>query len=214
MNEKYLKKAFALFSVMLVLSSCVTQKYQQPGIAVEGPLYRDTSAVSVSTGSDTLPINDTVSIASLPYTELFTDTVLQNLIAEGIRENLDVKTAVQRINEAMASFRQSKAAFWPGLDANALVTRNKQSIAALNLPPDLIGTYPLTTMNYQLGLSTSWEADIWGKLQSVKRASFATLLQTEAAKRAVQTQLVANIAGYYYQLLSLDQQLQITEHKH
>lgn len=211
MNEKYLNKAFALFSVMLLLSSCVTQKYQQPGMAVEGPLYRDTLTVSISTGSDTLPGNDTVSIANLRYTKLFTDTVLQNLISEGIRENLDLKTAVERMNEAMASFRQSKAAFWPSLDANALVTRNKQSIAALNLPPDLIGTFPLTTMNYQLGLSTSWEADIWGKLQSAKRASFAAWLQTEAAKRAVQTQLVANIASYYYQLLSLDQQLQITE---
>src|SRR5678815_592772 len=148
MNEKYLRKIYALLSVMLALSSCITQKYQQPGIAVEGPLYRDTVINNIAVTGNASFANDTVSIAELPYTQLFKDTVLQNLIAEGIRENLDLKTALQRINEAYAGLQQSKAAFWPGLDAGANVTRNKQSIAALNLPPDLIGTFPLTTMNY------------------------------------------------------------------
>jgi NodT family efflux transporter outer membrane factor (OMF) lipoprotein len=59
-------------------------------------------------------------------------------------------------------------------------------------------------------LSTSWEADIWGKLSSAKRSAYATLLQTDAAKRAVQTQLIANIANTYYNLLALDKQLAIT----
>src|SRR3954468_23572040 len=156
MTEKCFKKQYIVLALILVLTSCVTQKYQSPGMAVEGTLYRDTVT------NNTLNI-DSTSIANLPYTELFTDTVLQNLLAEGIRENLDLKTAVQRINEALASFRQSKANFWPSLDANANVTRNKQSIASLNLPPDLVGTFPLSVTTYQLSLSTSWEADVWGK---------------------------------------------------
>ena len=52
---------------------------------------------------------------------------------------------------------------------------------------------------------------MWGKLASAKRAAFANLLQSDAAKRAVQTEVIASIASYYYQLLSLDQQLAITE---
>lgn len=107
--------------------------------------------------------------------------MLQHLIDEGIHENLDLKTAAERMNEAQASFRQSKAAFLPSLDANAAATRNKQSIAALNLPPDFIGTFPLVTMNYQLSLSSSWEADIWGKLRSAKKAALANLSKSEAA---------------------------------
>ena len=195
----------------MILASCVTQKYQQPGMAVQGQLYRDTISGSNSTINDTLNPADTSSIAALPYTQLFADTVLQNLIAEGIGENLDLKIAVQRINEAYAGFRQSKVAFYPGLDANAAYTRNKQSVASLNFPPDIANSFQLTTSTYQLYLSTSWEADIWGKLKSAKKAAFANWLQSEAARRAVQTQVVANIASYYYQLLSLDQQLQITE---
>lgn len=210
MIRKYFKPQYIILAAILAATSCVTQKYQQPGMDVNGQLYRDTAA-NVATISDTLTSSDTSSIADLPYTQLFSDTVLQNLIAEGIHENLDLKTAMQRINEAYANLKQSKSAFWPSLDAGANVTFSKQSAAALNLPPEYIGTFPLSTTNYQLNLTTSWEADIWGKLKSTKRAAFANWLQSEAATRAVQTQLIANIAAYYYQLLSLDQQLKITE---
>jgi multidrug efflux system outer membrane protein len=207
MSSKYYKGVCIFFSAVFLLGACVTRKYQQPGLAVEGNLYRDTSAVAV----DSMPASDSTSIATLPYTVLFSDTILQRLISDGLQQNLDLKIALERINEAQASFRQSRSAFLPSLDANAAVTRNKQSRANINLPPDFIGTFPLVTMNYQLGLSSSWEADVWGKLRSAKRAAFANLLQTEAATRAIQTRLIADIANYYYQLLSLDQQLQITE---
>lgn len=210
MTIKYFKQRYIIFVLIITLSSCVTQKYQLPGMAVQGPLYRDTSFNVNSSVNNSLNIADSLSIAALPYTQLFSDTILQNLITEGIHENLDLKIAMQRVNEAFASFRQSKAAFYPSVDANANVTFSKQSKASLNLPPDFVGTFPLTTTAYQLNLSTSWEADIWGKLKSTKKAAFADWLQTEAAKRAVQTQLVANIASYYYQLLSLDEQLKIT----
>ncbi len=210
MTKKYFKKRYIIFASVLILASCVTQKYQQPGMAVQGPLYRDTVANDPGV-SDSSMVADTLSIANISYTQLFTDTVLQNLITEGIRENLDLKRAMERINAAYASFRQSKAAYWPSLDANGNISHSKQSLSAQNLPPDFVGTFPLTTTIYQLGLSTSWEADVWGKLSSAKRAAYADWLQSDAAKRAVQTQLVANIANYYYQLLSLDQQLAITE---
>ncbi|TKK66132.1 efflux transporter outer membrane subunit [Ilyomonas limi] len=209
MNDGHKRnQLFLILIIALLFASCVTQKYQQPGVAVKGQLYRDTSSGNASIELDTA---DTVSISSLPYTQLFSDTVLQNLIAEGISENLNLKIAIERINEANANFQQSRMAFLPGIDGKANVSRNKQSIASLNLPPDFIGTFPLAITAYQASISTSWEADIWGKLKSAKKAAFANLLQSDAAKRAIQTQLVAGIASYYYQLLSLDQQLKITE---
>lgn len=210
MIHRYKQLTYLLLVTTLVLASCVVKKYQQPGMAVQGNLYRDATTIVNTAVTDSIPV-DTSSIADLPYTQLFTDTILQNLIAEGINENLDLKTAVQRINEAQANFRESKAAFFPGLSVSASASRNKQSPASINLPPDLIGTFPLATSAYQLSLSTSWEIDIWGKLASSKKIAFANLLQTDAAKRAVQTEVIAYIATYYYQLLSLDQQLAITQ---
>ena len=212
MKENYFKKSAGFLMIVLVLSSCVvTKKYVQPGMPVPANVYRDTTGKTPIINTETSNTEDTITIANFPYTKIFSDTVLQNLITEGIHENLDLKTAIERINEAFASFRQSKAAFFPELDAGASVTRTKQSPASINLPPGLANTYPLTTSLYALSPSASWEADIWGKLKSSKKAAFASFLETDAAKRAIQTQLVSNIATYYYQLLSLDQQLKITE---
>lgn len=64
---------------------------------------------------------------------------------------------------------------------------------------------------YELSGNLSWEADIWGKIRSQKRAFEASYLQSVAAHQAVKTRLVADIASTYYQLLSLDEQIQITE---
>jgi outer membrane protein TolC len=78
----------------------------------------------------------------------------------------------------------------------------------LDFPPGTVINTVTTT--YQFGISASWEADIWGQLSSAKRVAFANLLQTDAAKRAIQTQLIADIANNYYTLLALDKELEIT----
>jgi multidrug efflux system outer membrane protein len=199
MSTLYKKHIYLILATTAVFASCITKRYQQPTLGQTGKLYRDTT------------ISDTLSIATLPAKQLFTDTILQNLIQEGIRENLDLKTAVERINEAQANLQQSRAAFLPSLAASVTATRAKQSAAGLNFPPEFANSINLKTTTFQAALNTSWEADIWGKLSSAKRAALANLLQSDAAKRAVQTQLVANIANSYYNLLALDQQLAITE---
>ncbi|HEV2482387.1 MAG TPA: efflux RND transporter permease subunit, partial [Puia sp.] len=205
------------------LGSCVTQKYQPPGMAVQGPLYRSAAGIAgaggdtvgvAGAGGDTAsvvrPTADTITLATLPYERLFSDTVLQGLIAEGLRQNPDLKVAMERMTEARENLQQSKAALFPTLSANISANPAKQSPAALDIPPAYIGSYQLTTTTYSASLSTSWEADIWGKLRSAKRSYFATFLESDAARRVIQTQLIADIAGYYYQLLSYDEQRRIT----
>lgn len=186
--------------------SCITQKYQQPGLAVRGPLYRSTPGAAPVT-----PNTDSASIATLPYKSLFADTVLQGLIDEGLQQNLDLKQAMERITEARENLLQSRAALLPSLDANISANPVKQSAAALDIPPAYIGSYPLSTTTYSASLSTSWEADIWGKLKSSKRSYLASFLESDAARRVIQTQLIADIANYYYQLLSYDEQWRITQ---
>lgn len=153
--------------------------------------------------------NDTTTIADLPWQKLISDTTLQNLISEGLQKNLDLKIAIQRINQADAALQQSKAVFFPSLEGGPRVTNTKSSAAALNFPAGI--NINLNTFTYQALLSSSWEADVWGKLKSGKKAALATFLQSEASKRAVQTQLISDIAVNYYDLLAFDQQLAITE---
>ena len=181
---------------ILTLSACVTKKYERPQVKSEG-LYRDKNTT------------DTTTMADLPWKTLFSDTTLQSLIQQGINQNLDLKQAIERIKISEATLRQSRAAFLPSLQADVSVTDAKQAAAALNFPAGI--NINLETQTYRAQLSTAWEADIWGKLSSAKRSAFATLLQSDAAKRAVQTQLIATIANSYYTLLALDKQLAITE---
>lgn len=184
-------------TLMLSLGACVTQQYQRPAELKTDDLYRDVQSA------------DSINIANLPTSTLFTDPQLQSLIREGIENNLDLKAAMERMNSAAANLRLSKDAFLPSLNLDVSATDNKQSRAALNLPSTI--SIPLETQLYRAQLSTAWELDIWGKLSSAKRSAFASYLQTEAAKRAVQTQLVSSIANNYYTLLALDLQLKITE---
>ncbi|QPH37668.1 efflux transporter outer membrane subunit [Pedobacter endophyticus] len=190
------KHSILIGFAMLSLSACVTQKYTRPQVNSDG-LYRDNNTT------------DTTTIADLPWKQLFADTTLQSLIQQGINQNLDLKQAIERIKIAEATLRQSRAAFLPSLQADVSVTDAKQSASALNFPAGI--NINLETQTYRAAVSTAWEADIWGKLSSAKRAAFASLLQSDAARRAVQTQLIATIANSYYTLLALDKQLAITE---
>ncbi len=183
--------------LMLSAAGCVTQKYTQPEELKSANLYRDVTTA------------DTVTMADLPTAALFPDDALQVLIKEGIAQNLDLKSALERIKIAEANLGASKSAFLPSLNLDLSAADNKASRAALNFPAGI--NVNTETQLYRAQLSTAWEIDVWGKLSSAKRAAFASYLQTDAAKRAIQTQLISNIASNYYRLLALDKQLKITQ---
>ena len=177
--------------------SCkVTDTYQDPQIekSRQDNLFRQKTS------------NDSISTANVAWNQIFTDAKLQTIIKKAIENNLDLKVAVARIQEASAVFKQSKLQNLPSLDGVASITETKNSGAAQGgnfVMPDLLV--------YRLGISTGWEVDIWGRIKSLKKSAYAGFLQTDAAKRAVQTQLVAQAANLYYQLISLDKQLEITK---
>ncbi len=143
---------------------------------------------------------DSANIATLSWKEIFKDPLLQELIAEGIEKNLDLKTAIANLKSAEANFIQSKQAFLPSISGNASAGEYHQANSQGNTPHI-----------YQLYALSSWQADIWGKLKSAKKSMYATYLANEAYKQAVQTQLVSNIAISYYQLLAYDEQLNIVQ---
>jgi outer membrane protein, multidrug efflux system len=190
-------KYILLVLTAVLLSACsVTKKCERPTTLKTDQLYRDQVSA------------DSTTIANMPWQSVFKDEKLNALIQKGLDNNLNLKNAIENIIQAQTSLRQSKLAYYPTLSLDASTTHSKQSEASLNLGGASINT--LTT-TYKLGLSTSWEADIWGKLSSSKRAALASYLATDAAKQAVQTQLISDIANNYFLLLSFDKQLKITE---
>ncbi|MFY0255443.1 efflux transporter outer membrane subunit [Chitinophaga sp. 30R24] len=181
-----------IISLVGILAAChITKRYQSPGIT-DTNLYRDVNTT------------DTNTIAVLHWKDIFTDTLLQQLIDTGIQNNLDLRVAWSRMRQAAASYTQSRLALYPAVNGDAG--------AALNSASNQQGVGRLVTpQQYNVELTATWEADIWGKLRSNRRANLASFLEATANAQAVQTGLVADIANSYYHLMALDQQLKITE---
>jgi multidrug efflux system outer membrane protein len=158
-----------------------------PEIKTDNSLYRD------------LDTSDSSNIAFVPWRELFTDTCLQIIIEKAVSNNPEMQIAIARVKKAEAAFRQSRAEFFPSL--NVGVSATYQSSTGGSGFPEY----------YQVFGSTSWEADIWGKFRSAKRASLASLMASDAFQKAVTTDLIASAAINYYNLLALDAQLDITQ---
>lgn len=187
--NKFGKQTIALVLLTAVTTSCgvVTKQYQSPDKQLADSLYRGVHS------------QDTASLADVPWQKLFPDAQLQSLIHEGLVNNTDLRIAIENMNIAQASLGQSKMAFLPGVNAN--IQAGKSYRDATNVDAN----------QWQAGLSASWELDIWGKLTSAKRSAYASMLQSDATRKAVQTKLIASIANSYYQLLALDEQLSITQ---
>ncbi|MEM0517520.1 efflux transporter outer membrane subunit [Aequorivita flava] len=190
---KFIKGAVIALAFLTLQSCFVAKDYKRPETIVEAQNYR----------TDQLS-QDTLTIATLSWKELFTDPILQNYIEEGLQNNMDIRVALQQIRIAEAYVKQGKAGYLPSINGNAKYTH--QELPATNQFGNVssIG-------QYELSAGLSWEADIWGKIRSTKRASDASYLQTVAAHQAVKSRLIGNIASVYYQLLALDEQIRITE---
>ena len=148
---------------------------------------------SLYMSADSLVSNDS-SLASLKWQELFTDIPLQRLIWLGLENNTDLRVARLRVAEAEAALSVSRKALIPSVSFGANVGY----------------TADPSRMNYTVAPTFAWEADIFGRLTNAKRSAAAALEGSEAYRRAVQTQLISAIAGSYYTLLMLDEQLVIS----
>lgn len=175
-------------------TSCqVTNKYKSPDIDTTD-LYREQAAI------------DTNTIANIPWQTYFSDPLLQAYIDEGLQNNYDLQIAVSRIKQAEANLSMAKAAYFPDVSLVAQAEHLRNSNGSNG--KDVLGYH---STNYTLGVSASWELDVWGKLNRQSRAKYAQFLNSHAYRDLIRTSLIANIATSYYTLLALDEQLRITE---
>ncbi len=77
----------------------------------------------------------------------------------------------------------------------------------LNIKEDT--RFPEPLPNYALGLNASWEVDIWRKLRNAKKAAMYHYLSTTEGRNFLVTNLIAEIANSYYELMALDNRLEI-----
>ena len=152
-------------------------------------------------------IASAVDAGDAAWWKQFGDPVLDALVAESLAHNNNIRVAVANLEQAAAVFTQSRSALFPQIGYGATATRSRSPES--NLPPDIAKLIPNPDTAYQLGLTMSWEIDLWGRIRRLTEAARANALASDEARRGAILSLVASVTTDYLQLRGLDAQLAI-----
>lgn len=190
-----MKKIIFIALTLLVLAGCaVGPKYSRP------ETKKPEAYAQAATKTD--------SITNLKWWDVYQDTVLQSLIRKSIESNLDMKSAIARVEEAKAILGFNQANMFPFLDYSA---RGRVSDFGSNATQSGVA---FSQNSVALLGNVSWEIDLWGKLRHANRAAYAELVATDEGRKSVYISLVAQVAELYFQLRGLDERLEITRKTH
>ncbi|WP_333803948.1 efflux transporter outer membrane subunit [Sulfurospirillum sp.] len=132
------------------------------------------------------------------------DEKLSALIEEALNNNYDLQTAMANISLARASLSLSTSNRYPSLDVQGSGQRVRSSADTFNSKAH--NTYN----DFSLSAVLSYELDLWGKYKEAEASSRASLIATYAAKDTVKISLASSVAESYFTLISLYEQLDIT----
>lgn len=182
--------AYLILAIMLFPGCSFAPQYAKP--KVELP-------------PEPLKAADDAAKINIEWWKNYQDENLNLLIKEALKNNDDLKLAVARLEEARARLGLSEANRYPLINANAAALRQKTSDEVSPLGKGSTDNY------FALSASVAYELDLWGKIKNQREAALSALLATSASKEALKLSLTANVATVYFNLVSLDQQMQTTE---
>jgi len=199
-NRKF--KYVLISCITLVFTACVPALKQKT----------ENKTVPVSFNNNTL---DTVNTAKVNWKQFFTDPYLATLIDTALRNNQEFNIILQEINIAKNEVRARKGEYLPfviigaaaGVEKVGQYTRSGATEDNLEIKPGK--KFPDPLPDFMVGLSASWEVDIWKKLRNAKKSAMFRYLATTEGKNFMVTNLISEIASSYYELMALDNQLEI-----
>lgn len=143
--------------------------------------------------------------------ETFGDPVLNDLIQQAVKNNLDVKKAQERVLQARASLAATSASLWPSATGTGSLSRSKSSSNAQSTGGINSGSVsPGTSTLYDVGFDASWELDIFGGIRrQIESAEASADASVEDLHDTLLT-LLGDVAKNYIELRSYQEQLRIT----
>jgi multidrug efflux system outer membrane protein len=203
-NKFKLPKYTVFIAVCLAIVSCK--------VPVIAPLTANKPVPTVFYKS-----TDTTSNKPITWKTYFKDNNLIALIDTALKNNQELLITLQEIEIAKNDIRMRKGRLLPsiGLGAGAGVEKvgrytsqgagdASTDITPGNAVPDALGDFSVAAV-------ANWEVDIWKKLRNAKKAAISRYLSTIEGKNFVVTNLIAEVANSYYELLALDNQLQVVK---
>lgn len=182
--------------ILSVLSGCLLgPDYERPAVALPESFRVQPPLATASAAS-------TEGVLSEWWT-LFNDPILNELVTSAQKNNADVQIAVARLGQAQALARQAGAALYPTLNLTASGTR---ASTGTSVSPTGVG---LQTNTSQVGLVTSYEIDVWGRVRRSIESATAVATASQYEQDSIRLTISALVANTYLRLRALDAQISV-----
>lgn len=191
-----MRREFIIHSLAVALSiwlagCAVGPNYKRPPVA-SPPAFRDAN----SRGAN--------SFGDLDWWTVYQDPLLQALVREALTNNYDLRVAMTRVEQSRALAMQARSQFFPSVTYDGAASQGKNYLFG--------GIFPnngVTSSSGVAALNAFWEVDLWGRIRRLNESARAQLLESQDNRRAVRLSLLSDVATAYFQLLELDEELEI-----
>jgi multidrug efflux system outer membrane protein len=176
----------------MAIYSCSPLRIEKPDILVPERYKNATSTSAVTTDLN-------------QWWKDFNDENLNRLVQEALRNNHDIRLAIERVIEARANVGIKRADLFPTIDVKANISRQKQTFITSQSgkrASTLINTYSFTPV-------ASYELDLWGKLSSSEKAAYEKLIASEENKKTVVHTVVADLVTLYLEKVGLERKIAV-----
>src|SRR6201981_1542987 len=181
----------------------VGPNYQSPEIA-EAPRRTSPESAGVSSRTVEGEIDQT-------WWKTFRDPQLSSLVERLVAQNLDLKTAAERVVQSVAQRQVAVSQGLPHIEGQSLSTYNRVSP---NGPISEFEPAPGSTLDYAVfrdGLTSSWQLDLFGRVRRAVEAADAATLAAVENRHGVALAAVAELAQSYVQLRGTQNRLGIAK---
>ncbi|MFE7087552.1 TolC family protein [Sphingobacterium spiritivorum] len=209
MENSKTKSIFTAIAFALMLAGCKAPK---------ATIVKDEVKENIPLNFQSDGQQDTVqNSGTTPWRQFFTDPNLVALIETALKNNQELLITLQEIEIAKSGVLYKNGKLSPtvaaklgaGVSKAGRYTSEGAGDATTEIEPGKEMPDPLG--NFEGGLVANWEVDIWKKLRTEKQAAIAHYLATVEGKNFVLSNLIEEVADNYYELLALDNQLDIVQ---
>lgn len=161
--------------------------------------------------------SDSTNAVDTSWSDFFADEDLAALIREALENNRELGILQQEVFISNAEILARRGEYLPsvgvggyaGMEKVGLYTSQGASDASTEIEPGR--EVPEALGDLQLGFRASWEIDIWKRMRNATKAARLRYLASIDGRNFVVTQLVAEIASSWYELMALDAQLEVVD---
>lgn len=189
MNKSKLFSAALVVAIATTTASChIYKKFEMPTEGIAGEVAAAQKEAV-----------DSTALGNVTWDKVFTDPQLQALIQIALDSNVDLENARLNVDIAKAQLQGAKLSYLPSVALSP--NGGTASYGGSKITKD--------SWSYTIPASVSWEIDVFGKLLNSKRSAQTAVLQSEAYRQAVRSQIISGVANCYYTIAMLQRELQI-----